>query len=453
MRNILESKFLIVLVALGISVSLFLGVLSEKIFKTSIDDWGNDAYSYNATALSLVRHQTIHDSSTFFYGPFQRPPGYAIFLAVVYGIFGEYPVAVFVSQILIWILTLILIFEIAKRFFDFPFSTIPPLMTAVYWGVATYVIDINSDVFALFLNTALIWSFFKWRDKSNSYFAVLQGILFAFLVLTKPIVLYAIPFYIVAMFIIKKRINKKLIIDILVVLIIALLPIGAWAQYNHKIVGNYGLASGALTLMRRADDVNFSKGRINSFVIASFFGDYVADYFYPGYANDPEPYTKESIEREKRYYQNQKQDKSNEGQLQAQYYAEAKNLIMSHPVKFVMLGSIYLQRLNSPVNLEGVELIHTFVVKDGSFSIIKFLILIGIHLVWLIFIFVVVFGVILAIRMDWKKWFLILFFILYFNGTYALLTHAEARYIIPVIPFYFFLVVVCWQRFRAYLSK
>ncbi len=229
---------------------------------------------------------------------------------------------------------------------------------------------------------------------------------------------------------------------------------GMWSYYNYKLLGTPQLASGGLTLMRRADDVDMTSERTLAFAVASAFGDLVADKFFPGYAAAPEPYTALSSAREKNYYRRQLPSKENELALQQEQYAAARELIYAHPAKFLLTGFIYLLRLNSPVNHRGVELIHTFVGTRGSIpESAKVGFLIAAHGVWLVFAGIVIYASVRSLK-NWKKISIMLFLILYVNGTYALLTHAEARYILPVLPFYFLLFALFLTPFleRKYVK-
>ncbi|MEK9166522.1 MAG: glycosyltransferase family 39 protein, partial [Patescibacteria group bacterium] len=414
--------------------------------------------------LELARHHRFHAEDSLFFGPFQKGPGYPLFLAGIFETVGESAVLVWLGHIALWICSLWLLWKISQRFLKGRLSLLPPLFLGFYWGAAVYVIDINSDLLALFLVLLLVYASIKYQEEKKFALILVAAFSLGFLILVKPITLYFTPIYAALLYLGVRHpsthpstINSEVGLPnrernygsptpvmrhLLVFLAIVGILAGSWSYYNYKLIGTPQLASGGLTLMRRADDVNMSAERIGAFTLASAFGDYIADKFFPGYAAAPEPYTAFSSAREKNYYRRQLPSKKNELVLQQEQYAEARKLIAAHPVKFVFSSLIYVLRLNNPVNHRSVELIHTFVgTRGGIPEFVKIGFLVSAHLAWLIFVGTVIYMLFRSLK-DWRNRGIILFLILYFNGMYALLTHAEARYILPVIPFYFLLLAL-----------
>lgn len=443
-----EKRIFFVIALLGILSSCVLGVINGGIFKTKIEQWGNDAWQYNATALALVQYHTFHDPSSKFFGAFQKGPGYPLFLALIYMLFGPHPIAVFCVQLVLWVVALWLLWKISAIFLAGRWALAPPGMLAVYWGASAYIFDINSDLLALFFSLGLAWSFYWYLKDGQCTYGIAQGCFLGFLVLIKPIALYFIPVYLLSAFLILGFSSKRIVFSLAVTLSIAVVMVSWWSWYNWHLLHTPQLASGGLTLMRRADDVMMSSQRFFAFTVASLFGDLVADKMYPGYADAPEPYTAISGARERTYYARQLPDKSNETALQKEQLSEAKLLIQQHPVKFLFTSIPYLIRLNIPVNQRGVEMIRTFVAaKDSPDVWLKIGIMLFIRIMWFSWIGVAGYGVYRALRSRlWNAW-MILAFIVYFNGMYALVSHAEARYILPVLPFYFIFFVFALHEF------
>lgn len=437
---------------IGVMVSIAISIVNGNISRTRLTQWGDDAGQYNATALSLLHNGSFHDSHSLFFGRWQKGPGYPVFLAFTYAFLGERPASVWIVHMVVWLASLVLTWRISRRFLEGEYALIPVLMLALYWGVAVSVISINSDLIALFLVLLYVWAFSRYRETPSVWFAVLQGFTIGYIVLTKPIVLYAVPVLFLLFLFLAFPQKVSSVVHGVLSFVIAILMISAWSLYNYNLLGTYQLGSGALTLMHRADDVNLSGRRISAFLTASAFGDYIADKLYPGYAVGAEPFTAEADEREKKYWALQLPDKTNEYELQQEQYRIAYSLIGQHPIKFFLTSFIYVLRLNSPVNHRGVEMVHTFVgTKDHIPDSLKVTALVSIRFLWYVFLGAV-FYAFWKVKKDWSSWGLILFLVVYFNGMYALASHAEARYIVPILPFYFLFAVVAFKRFLGFSS-
>jgi uncharacterized membrane protein YoaK (UPF0700 family) len=67
------------------------------------------------------------------------------------------------------------------------------------------------------------------------------------------------------------------------------------------------------------------------------------------------------------------------------------------------------------------------------------------RLAWFLLIGIAIFGAFQSI-VQWRIFAILIFYIVYFNVMYALVSHAEARYMLPVLPFYFLFFALGIQR-------
>ena len=141
-----------------------------------------------------------------------------------------------------------------------------------------------------------------------------------------------------------------------------------------------------------------------------------------------------------------KEGKANEADLQRAMYTEAKGLIWSHPLKYIALTPVYAIRLHMPVNLKGEGMDHTFAGSGASYQNLKSLILGGIFIAWYALMAIVFWSYLKKIK-DWPEWGLILIVIPYVVVMYALVSHAETRYLLPVAPLYFLFFSVWMEPF------
>lgn len=425
--------FGVLLVALLWSVAI--AYVGGRFTYTSLDqDVGMIAF--HETAHNLVIIGSFGTVDNLFAGYFRRPPAYALLLALVYSVFGEKLWAVWGLHLALWMLVLFVLWRVSTRFLEGPYTLLPPLLLGFWWGASAQVFIMNPEIFAMLLMLCFIYFTLRYGEEKKILLLLFAGIFLAILVLIKPIFLYFVPLALMVLFA-QYCIRFSHGIMFLAPIIVL---VGSWMAYSYRVFGTYELASGALTIMRRADDVNMSGERIRAFIVATFLGDFNADRIYPGYADDPEPVTAESVARERAYIENGwTKGKANEAERQERTYETAKELILSNPIKFLALTPIYAIRLHMPVNHHGESMGHTFAGSDRGLSQnTKTLILSVIFIAWYMFIALVWWSYVKRIK-AWKQWGIILLIIPYLIVIYALVSHSETRYLLPVMPFYFLL--------------
>ena len=373
-----ELLLFFIIIFLGLLTSTVLGFLNGGFVDKGL-------ISFNKIALSILHDFSFHDEDMLFPAFFRRPPGYPVVLSLSYLIFGERYFSVVVLNMILWLFGITLFWRISRHFLRGYSALLPPLMLSLFWGAATYVFSTNSDLFALFFTILFVWAFILYQEKKTTRWVFVQALALVFLTLTKPIILYALPVLVLLFILFNKPFSRRMLIGGIFCLLIIITLIGSWSLYSYRLLNTFQLSSGALTLLRRADDVHMSPKRIQAFLLSSLVGDYVADKVFPGYANDPEPVTKKTVEREKKYQALLAKDRSNDTEIQRLAYKESLSLIRESPSKFFLLGFIYLIRIHMPVNHSGIDLSHLFVGTHNAFSEMqKTFLVIGIFLYTLI---------------------------------------------------------------------
>lgn len=441
-----------ILFILGIALvnAVFLGYHNGEFSKHTLADYKNDPRIYNEMAITMLHTRSLVDKNFLFAEPYRKSPGYPLVLAVAYGVLGERPLSAWVLNTIFWLFSVIILWKISSRFVGGSLAYVPALFMALYWGVATFVIGITSDIFALFLVLSLVYFLSRFLDSGAVRYIFFAGVATGPLLITKPIMLYSLPFLFVSFLLPRRFVSKKNVIYGCIAFSGAVLFLVSWMIYNYSLVGAYQLASGAATLSKRADDIYLTPRRAITFIVASAFGDYIADRISPGYANDPEPHTVESLRRQKAYARSfTRRDKERDLIIQKEFYDELFRMIRERPVRFTILAIPYLFRMNAPTNFEGVEIISLFSgTHQGVPPFMKILILILLRSLWFMFLGLVVVGMIYALK-SWREWFTIIWLVIFMNGMYALVSHGEARFIIPVIPFYFLLATFACYKLKT----
>lgn len=422
-----------------VACSLFFGImLGAWNGQLGHRDFSYDAgvMAYHQTASSLLHTGSFHGPDSLFFETHRRPPGYPLLLALVYAIGGEHVVSVWTFHLLLWVGILFFLWRISTRFFAGAYALIPVLFFGAWWGALAQLFVFSVEVPALFFMLVFAWSFLRYQETPLLRFAIAQGIGLAILVLIKPIFFYALPF-LAFFFLLQNGVHRRALAHGLIGTTIIGFALGAWSLYSYRTVGTFQLSSNGVTLLRRADDVRLSFARIKAFTLASLAGDYTADRIYPGYAANPEPINQETVAREKAFFARRLPDKSNDAVLQREAYKEATSLIKSNPLKFILTGFPYMIHLHMPLTLQGAEPMRIFVDTHASLSPSKKLfILLAIFVSWYLFVIAAWISAWYYLR-AWRTWGLFLFVIGYVNIMYALFTHAEPRYLMPVMPFYF----------------
>lgn len=441
------------LLMIGITVlaivnALLIGTLKDDFEQISFPEYRGDPRIYNDMAITMLETYSLSDKQFLFTEPYRKSPGYPLILAITYALFGKNLVAVWILHVVLWIASIFLIASISAFFITGRLRFVPVIALACYWGAATLVFNINSDLFALFLSLLFVWSSLMYKRQKHLLYIFIAAFGISWLVITKPIVLYALPIVIV-LWIITLQPSK---LHTIIVIACTTCFVGSWLLYTYKLTGSLQLASSAVTLQKRADDVFMTRERISAFFVASLAGDLVADKFFPGYASDPEPFTKRSIALQKKYAERIRNDNVHANEIRKQFMYTLAELVKQHPLKFSGIGLIYILRLNTPPNIQGVEITHTFANTYVWLApSIKIFILLLVRMFWFIFLGISVSGLFLALKKEWRTWSLIIFLVIYFNSAYALVSHGEARFVIPIIPFYF-LFAVFWYQNRCLIS-
>ena len=127
-------------------------------------------------------------------GPFFRAPLYSMFLAAIWGVFGE-KLWIFRSfQAVLGSFSCVLVFLLAKRLYDQRVGILAGLLCACYWVLIYFDSQFLFPVLLVFLVLAgflaLIWSL----EQKNMMFGAISGLFFGLFAITRPNILVFFPF-------------------------------------------------------------------------------------------------------------------------------------------------------------------------------------------------------------------------------------------------------------------
>ncbi|PJE64605.1 MAG: hypothetical protein COU90_02075 [Candidatus Ryanbacteria bacterium CG10_big_fil_rev_8_21_14_0_10_43_42] len=434
-------RIFVVLMMFAVAGSIIIGVTGKTLTLNSFDELRDDAEVYNDQAFALLDEHTLGESL----GNFKKPPGYSLFLTIPYGLFGRHLTVAWVAQVLLFIGALFMLWRMSNMLFDRWVAVMPLLGISFFWGITFYVFKMESEILALFLVTLLIYTlFWKWNEDVFWRKTVACGAVFAFLVLTKPIFLYVVP--IIVYFLVRdtwRRDYKCATIHAAVFITIIALASGGWMIRNYLTTGDYQIEQNTGHIIwGRGGVAELSTREVVAYTTASLFGNLVADYVFPGYAEFPVP------SANRRYIIDRIHAMRDDGvadhEINAFFLAGGVEKIRQNPIKYIVTTVPGIFELNALVNHRGFSLVHVFIGTHEEIPRgVKFAIIGMLRTGWLLFLGVAVYGMVQAWKSYDRRWHVFIFLVLYVNIIYALIiAPVEPRFLVPVLPFYFLFFVM-----------
>jgi 4-amino-4-deoxy-L-arabinose transferase-like glycosyltransferase len=190
MIGIKKNRDMLLIVLLGLSLRLLAFLLAKpwlpEIINTRI--LVCDALGYHRLGLEITN--SLSFSSTF------RTPGYPIFIAMIYALFGAKPWTVLLAQTFIDTLTIGVIFFSGNRLFSRNSGLIASLFYAIDPVPSFHALTLNSETWFTFsLCVAGLLLIIGLQDRSH-FSLVISGLLFGFATLIRPIAQYLVIIFV-----------------------------------------------------------------------------------------------------------------------------------------------------------------------------------------------------------------------------------------------------------------
>lgn len=146
---------------------------------------GNDPYTYNQLAKNIIDYKSFNYAEGL--PPVSlRTPGYPLFIALIYILFGINPIIIILVQILFDSLIVILIFLIAKNFLTLRLSILAAFLYAIEPHASIFSLSMYSDTFFVFVLTLFAYFFIKYLYEEQYKTLILSAALLAVANLIKP---------------------------------------------------------------------------------------------------------------------------------------------------------------------------------------------------------------------------------------------------------------------------
>lgn len=198
-----------------------------------------DSYQYDRLAQNLLKyHRFSLDESPPLSPNHSRTPGYPIFIATFYGLFGPRPTLIILIQIVITALMCWVLYRLLAE--DGKIASIACLLYALNPTIALYTSQILTETIFMSIILIGITLFYKYASSPKNSYLIGISAIFAVGALTRPIGLY-FPFFIVP-FILWQNL-KQVLIKILFFIGSFIIFIAPWVVRNYILFNGIFLSS------------------------------------------------------------------------------------------------------------------------------------------------------------------------------------------------------------------
>ncbi|TSC79481.1 MAG: hypothetical protein G01um101429_468 [Parcubacteria group bacterium Gr01-1014_29] len=439
---------IIFVIVVSVLASVATAYWNGTLFQTSFTDWSDDSQYYNARALSLLHTGSLGEDQA----QFRRPPAYPLFLAAIYGVFGERIAVAWVANIALFSLSLFLLWWLALQWLVGMRSYVVPLLCGLYGGFHYYVFSVGSEMLSVFLLLVLLFFLLRYRESQEMRYLILFGVAGGALALTKPIFLYAVPILLGGIAY-QMRQYKGSLRHAGVAFAIVLFFVGGWAARTYALFGELQTERSGHIVYTRALYGTLSLRDAGIHLLASVTNDYVADQLFPGYGDDPVA-TRLGVMRITAFRELRADGYENK-EIERILFGRGVSEAMRHPLMFAAGAVPLLFDLNTPENFNGFPVTRMFVGTRNTIAPWqKIAIVLGIRAMWFFFLAVVVTGMIRAARTALPNIGPLVFLVAFANISHAfLIIPPEPRFLVPVLPLYVMFFVMGARAIVDKLSK
>jgi 4-amino-4-deoxy-L-arabinose transferase-like glycosyltransferase len=206
-----------------------------------------DSPSYTDPAEALIadgRYSTKPGSGT---PETLRPPGYPVWLALIFLLFGKSTQAVVFSQVFLFLGTLALTFALTEKMFGPRSAWVAVILLALDPSSLSYTFKVLTETLTAFLTLAFAYCVFGFYcTRGKFHFGLGAGLSLALVTLVRPTTYYFMPILLFALmiFLIREKFKWKAILSgLLVTLLPFLILVGGWQWRNLETAGMFRLTS------------------------------------------------------------------------------------------------------------------------------------------------------------------------------------------------------------------
>ncbi len=200
------------------------------------DSMGADAREFDELAQNLIsgKGYQLWEQPTSF-----RAPGFPLFLAGIYKLFGVNYFAARVAFSLIGAMTVVILFLAARRFTSEPWALLCAFLLALYPHHAYYSIHFLSEPLYTLLLLSATWCLLYPADKLCIGRTILAGVLFGMTALIRPLVLLLMPMIAIWAVLHYRKRWRLAAVSVLIIAAVQILTMAPWAMRNHRVHGTF----------------------------------------------------------------------------------------------------------------------------------------------------------------------------------------------------------------------
>lgn len=182
--------------------------------------------------VTVGRFDTHHNPYLF------RTPGYPLYLAAIYSLAGHHPNPVYITHILLHLLTSCLIYLLSLRFFNRQVALVATTLTILFPLTVIYIPIVFPEILSTFLFVLSVWLMIKTVEKNNPWLATFTGAIMAYSALVRPVFVLFPVFYFICIWLSNRKTKTllKLFVWLHVGFFFVLSP---WIVRNYKLTGEF----------------------------------------------------------------------------------------------------------------------------------------------------------------------------------------------------------------------
>lgn len=206
-----------------------------------------DSPSYTDPAEALIADGRYHTEPGSDTPETLRPPGYPVWLVLIFLMFGNSAQTVVTFQLLLFLGTLVLTFALTRKMFGTRPAWAAVILLALDPSSLSYTFKVLTETLTAFLTILFAYCVFRfYQSRGKVGFAGGTGLSLALVTLVRPTTYYFIPILVFAfaIFMVREKMEWRKVLSVLMITLLPILVlVGGWQWRNLEKAGMFRVAS------------------------------------------------------------------------------------------------------------------------------------------------------------------------------------------------------------------